>query len=51
MICANTSRKVIADVLNMRVSAVFAKPFDLDALLAKVTNCLGHPDSPAKIAA
>jgi CheY-like chemotaxis protein len=51
IISANINRKVIADVLSKRVSAVFAKPFDLDALLAKVTACLEHPDSPAKVAA
>jgi CheY-like chemotaxis protein len=51
IISANINRKVMADVLSKRVSAVFAKPFDLDALLAKVTACLEHPDSPAKAAA
>lgn len=44
VVSASNTRKVTADVLDKRVYAVIAKPFDLDALLTTVTNCLEHPN-------
>jgi CheY-like chemotaxis protein len=44
VVSASNTRKVTADVLDKRVYAVIAKPFDLDALLTTVANCLEHPN-------
>jgi CheY-like chemotaxis protein len=43
VISASNTRKVTADVLDKRVYAVIAKPFDLDTLLTAVENCLEDP--------
>ena len=51
VISANDSRQVKRDVLDQDVCAVFAKPFDLDALLKAVTTCLEHSNVPAPMAA
>jgi CheY-like chemotaxis protein len=48
---ANNRRQVMADVLDMNVRAVLPKPFDLDTLLATVTQCLEDPEIPAPLAA
>jgi CheY-like chemotaxis protein len=51
IVTANNNREVTAGVLDKRVCAVLAKPFDLDALLTTVTTCLEHPDVLAVAAA
>jgi CheY-like chemotaxis protein len=43
VVSASNIRKVLVDVLDKRVCAVIAKPFDLDTLLTTVANCLEHP--------
>ncbi|HUP62405.1 MAG TPA: response regulator [Thermoanaerobaculia bacterium] len=50
VVSANNRRQVIADVLDLNVRAVLLKPFDLDALLAAVMECL-EPVIPAPLAA
>ena len=40
VITANNRRDVVADLRQMDVCAVLAKPFDLIALLTAVTSCL-----------
>ena len=44
VVSASNIGKVLADVLDKRVSAVIAKPFDLATLLRTVANCLEHPN-------
>ena len=44
VVSASNTGKVLADVLDKRVSAVIAKPFDLDTLLTTVAKCLEHPN-------
>lgn len=48
---ANNTPAVTAELLEQRVTAVIGKPFDLDVLLAAVTNCLAGPNVPELVAA
>jgi CheY-like chemotaxis protein len=51
VVTAKNVREVIADVQGKHVYAVLGKPFDLDALLTTVKECLERPDLPALAAA
>jgi len=44
VVSASNTRKVLVDVLDKRVCAVIAKPFDLDTVLTTVANCLERPN-------
>jgi CheY-like chemotaxis protein len=44
VVSASNTRKVLVDVLDKRVCAVIAKPFDLATVLTTVANCLEHPN-------
>ncbi len=51
VITANNQQNATADVLDASVWAVIGKPFDLDALLERVTTCLEQrPHIPAPVA-
>jgi CheY-like chemotaxis protein len=51
VVSASNMRKVLVDVVGQRVCGVIAKPFDLDTVLATVTNGLEDPSLLASLAA
>jgi CheY-like chemotaxis protein len=51
VVTASNKQKVIADVRDAQVWAVFAKPFDLTALSTLVTSCLEAHPTPRPLAA
>ena len=51
VVTASDIGKVLVDVVDKHICAVVAKPFDLDTVLATVTNCLANRDLRAPVAA
>jgi DNA-binding response OmpR family regulator len=51
VITAMNTEQATVSVAGNRVSALLAKPFDLDALLAAITTSLGGPGVPTPLAA